>query len=256
MTVPDRMGLTATKSTAPGFTLHAWRHPRAIGAEGRCIGRTDLPVDPRRAKRLAHRIRALARREDLPRAVLTSPLARSRAVGRWLARWGWQRRVDPALAEMDFGAWDGLPWAQIDQVAFDAWCADFLHHAPGGGESLAALLARVQGLDPGLARIVVTHGGWVSAALWCSTQGQPVPSAERWPAPPRHATCTALPWPPALRGGHPSAPLAQEGAADALNPSAHAGTRPAQTPTPAPPPPPPAAAGRPTPAATTPPSAP
>ena len=27
----------------------AWRHPRPVGAEGRCIGRTDLPVqDPRK----------------------------------------------------------------------------------------------------------------------------------------------------------------------------------------------------------------
>ena len=38
-----------------------WRHPKPIGAAGRCIGHTDLPVDPRKAKRLAHRIRRYAR---------------------------------------------------------------------------------------------------------------------------------------------------------------------------------------------------
>jgi len=55
----------------------AWRHPRPIGADGRCIGgRTDLPVDARKAKRLAHRIRAVARREGLVREAVCSPLER------------------------------------------------------------------------------------------------------------------------------------------------------------------------------------
>ncbi len=172
--------------------LYAWRHPRAIGAEGRCIGRTDLPVDPRRAKRLAHRIRALARRQGLPHVVVTSHLQRSRAVGRWLARWGWQHRVDPALAEMDFGAWDGRKWADIGTTAVDAWCADFLHHAPGGGESLQALLARVRRFDPAGARVVVTHGGWLSAACWCASPREQPPHPACWPAPPQHAALTLL----------------------------------------------------------------
>ena len=187
---------SAIRTVRTVTALQAWRHPRAIGAEGRCVGRTDLPVDPRRAKRLAHRIRAVARRQGLPHSVVTSPLTRSRAVGRWLARWGWQHRVDPALAEIDFGLWDGEPWTQIDKSAFDAWCADFLHHAPGGGECLAALLARVRAFDPGPARIVVTHGGWLSAALWSAKQGEEPPTADRWPAPARHAALTVLAWPP------------------------------------------------------------
>ena len=74
--------------------LLAWRHPKARGAAGRCIGQTDLAVDPRKAKRLAHRIRTLARRERLPRVVTVSALRRARDVGRWLARWGWRVQVD------------------------------------------------------------------------------------------------------------------------------------------------------------------
>ena len=166
--------------------LHAWRHPRAEGAEGRCIGRSDLPTDPRRAKRLAHRIRDFARRHALPRIVVTSPLARSRAVGLWLARWGWQHRVDAALSELDFGRWDGQRWLAVPRHEFDAWCADFEHHAPGGGEPVGALLQRVRGFEPGPARIVVTHGGWLSAASWLrSGTGVPLCS-EHWPAAPRH----------------------------------------------------------------------
>ncbi len=168
--------------------LHVWRHPRAEGAAGRCIGRTELRVDPRRAKRLAHRIRAFARREQLAAVVLTSPQARCRAVGRWLARWGWRHRVDAALCELDFGRWDGQLWRDVPRHEVDAWCADFEHHAPGGGEPLAALLQRVRGFDPGEARIVVTHGGWLSAALWLQRAGGEAPRSADWPAAPAPGT--------------------------------------------------------------------
>jgi alpha-ribazole phosphatase len=174
------------------LTLYAWRHPRADGAEGRCIGHTDLPVDPRRAKRLAHRIRRLARQHGLPRIVVTSHLQRSRAVGRWLARWGWQHGLDPALAELDFGAWDGLPWSEIGKAAFDAWCADFLHHPPGDGECLSTLLRRVLAFDRTRTRIIVTHGGWLAAAQWLASHAQAAPRADQWPAPPRHGTLCKL----------------------------------------------------------------
>jgi alpha-ribazole phosphatase len=104
--------------------------------------------------------------------------------------------VDPALAEMDFGAWDGRPWGDISPAAFDAWCADFLRHAPGGGETLEALLARVRRFNPGPARALVTHGGWLSAAAWWARPpGQPLQPAD-WPAPPAHARLTRLAWPP------------------------------------------------------------
>lgn len=167
--------------------LWCWRHPRAEGAAGRCIGRSDLPVDPRRAKRLAHHIRRTARREGLPRVLQVSPLQRSRAVGRWLRRWGWQVVVDPRLVELDFGAWDGLPWDQIPWAAVQAWQDDLLQHAPGGGESLATLAARVQAFvasHPG-PTLLVGHGGWINA-LRCVPPGCTAIAAADWPAPPRH----------------------------------------------------------------------
>jgi alpha-ribazole phosphatase len=172
--------------------LHAWRHPRADGAAGRCIGRTELNVDPRRAKRLAHRIRAVARRERLERVVITSPQTRCRAVGRWLARWGWQHRIDAVLRELDFGRWDGRPWCEVPRHEIDAWCADFEQHAPGDGEPLAALLRRVSGFDPGEARLVVTHGGWLSAALWLRRAGADAPRSTDWPPAPAHGAHLVL----------------------------------------------------------------
>ncbi|HNU11221.1 MAG TPA: histidine phosphatase family protein [Rubrivivax sp.] len=186
--------LPSPPPAAGAAVLHAWRHAPARNAAGRCIGRTDLPIDPRRAKRLAHRIRAFARRNGLPRIVVTSPLRRCRATGRWLARWGWQHRVDALLREIDFGHWDGLPWSAIPRAEFDSWCADFAHAAPAGdGEPVAALLQRVRGFDPGPARIVVTHGGWLSAARWLEQDPAPPQHARQWPATPRHGSRCELP---------------------------------------------------------------
>ena len=177
-----------------GLQLHAWRHPAAIGAEGRCIGRTDLRVDARRAKRQAHRIRAFARRHGLPCIVVTSPLERCRAVGRWLLRWGWRHWIDPALVEANFGEWDGQPWTAVAPKAIDTWCADFVDHAPGGGESVSSVLRRVRSFDPGEARLLVTHGGWLCAALWLRDQGSAQPTSEQWRAPPPHGQQVDLEW--------------------------------------------------------------
>lgn len=165
-----------------------WRHPRCEAAAGLCLGRFDVPVDPRRAKRLAHRVRNTARRESLPREVWTSPLARSLAVGRWLRRWGWRHRVDDRLLELDFGRWEGRRWTDIPREEVAAWEAAFADHAPGAGESLRDLQSRVQSFiddhrhAPHL--LVIGHAGWMQA-LQQALSNQP-PTATHWPRPPKH----------------------------------------------------------------------
>ena len=177
----------------PAGDFRIWRHPKPIGAAGRCIGRTDQAVDPRRAKRLAHRIRRAARLHGLPRVVWSSPLRRCADVGRWLARWGWQHRVDARLLELDFGRWDGQPWTAIAHAEVAAWEADFADHAPGGGEALAGLVQRcrqfiaAQAGDAPQPLLVVAHAGWIQASALGSAQGL---QASAWPAPPRHGSLT------------------------------------------------------------------
>ena len=191
----------------------AWRHPRVAGVEGRCIGaRSDGTVDARRAKRLAHRIRALARRERLAPVVAASPARRCRAVAGWLRRFGFAVRIDARLREFDFGTWDGRRWDAIPRAELDAWCADFAHYAPGGGDTLAAFLERVRALraDPP-APLLVTHGGWLSALRWleegrraedvgrddagdAEVRGRSIPRAADWP--PAPACGRALRWRP------------------------------------------------------------
>lgn len=177
------------ETTPAGVDLRIWRHPRAEGAAGRCIGQTDLAVDRRRARRLAHRIRAEQRRAGGARVILTSPLRRAAEVGRWLRRWGWTHHIDARLSEVDFGRWDGRRWADIDPAELAAWTDEFLTHRPGGGESVAMLRERVRALldDPALAGQTVRavgHAGWLNALRTLD-----------------HAPLRALDWPAALRHG-------------------------------------------------------
>ena len=180
--VPDDL----MAASAP--VIHVWRHPRPVAAAGRCIGRTDLLVDPRKAKRLAHRIRCHARRHGLPREVHTSPLRRGADVGRWLARWGWVHHIDAALTEMDFGAWEGQRWDAIGEPAISVWCDELANHRGHGGESVSDLFSRCAGwlahVAGGPARCVVGHAGWINAALKHSQGSGPPLVASDWPAAP------------------------------------------------------------------------
>jgi alpha-ribazole phosphatase len=178
------------------MSVVVWRHPKPRDVAGRCVGRTDVVVDRRKAKRLAHRVRQWARRQRAPRVVVTSPLQRAADVGRWLARWGWQHRIDSRVSELDFGAWDGQRWDAIGAAAVDAWCADFARHAPGGGESVEQLLQRCRSFLDQQADsapcCVVAHAGWISAARWlCNRRG--LPAASDWPVAVAYSSRTDLP---------------------------------------------------------------
>lgn len=158
-----------------------WRHPVPQNVAGRCIGRTDVAVDRRKAKRLAHRVRHWARRHRAARVVVTSPLRRASDVGRWLARWGWEHRIDARLSELDFGTWDGQLWSEIGAAPVDAWCADFARHAPGGGEAVTLLLQRCAAFLRETPCCVVAHAGWISAACWL-LEHEGEPTVAQWPA--------------------------------------------------------------------------
>ncbi|MGE5451714.1 MAG: histidine phosphatase family protein [Acidobacteriota bacterium] len=170
------------------LAIWAWRHPKPVGVAGRCIGQSDVPLDRRKAKRLAHRIRQTARRHGLPRVIHTSSLQRCRWVGQYLRRWGWHHVVDDRLREASFGQWDGLPWSAIGREQVDAWVADFADHRPGGGESLRDMLARAVAWTPAPSGVVlvVAHGGWMLARRWMAEHHQPPSAAHQWPTPPHH----------------------------------------------------------------------
>ena len=182
-----------------GFAdIWAWRHPRPHRVDGYCIGRTDVALDPRRARRLARRIQRAARLHGLPREVWTSPLRRCADVGRWLKRWGWTHHIDAALLEMDFGRWDGQPWSAIAHAEIEAWNREIAHYAPGGGEAFSALLARAarwahaaRWRGDGVV-IVVAHAGWMRARRWLEDSSEAPAQYDALPAAPSYGALWKL----------------------------------------------------------------
>ena len=146
------------------------RHLAPAGGQGLCYGRTDLAP----GAGLAAGGQAIAARLPRPRRIVTSPLRRCRALAAQLgARFHVAVRLDPAWAEIDFGAWEGVAWDRMPRAELDAWAADLLHARPHGGESVAMLLARTRralGRTPA-GSLVVTHAGAIRAALVATGAG-------------------------------------------------------------------------------------
>lgn len=166
------------------------RHPKTAAPAGLCYGRFEPPDGAE-----AHAAVAAALAATPPvAAVIASPARRCRALAEALsARDGAPLRLDARLLELDFGAWEGRLWAEIDRAESDAWCADPIRRAPPGGETFAALRARVGAAlsDAPAEAALVCHAGPIRAARMLLTGAsfetafaEPVPYA----APVRFAT--------------------------------------------------------------------
>lgn len=113
------------------------RHGRtAANADGRLLGRLDVPLDEegeRQAARLAAAVGPVDR-------VVSSPLTRARQTA---AAFGAPIEIDERWIELDYGTYDGTPLHEVPAVVWAAWRRD-LSFAPPGGESIATLAARVR----------------------------------------------------------------------------------------------------------------
>jgi len=139
------------------------RHPRLTGGEGLCYGRRDLPL-AEGWERDVDRWSALAAGHGCT-IIHASPSLRCRVPAQAL---GTRLRVgvviNPRLAELDFGAWEGQRWDAIDRTALDHWARAPEDFTPPGGEPIPALKARVRAfwhdvLAWRAPAFVVTHGG-------------------------------------------------------------------------------------------------
>lgn len=185
--------------------LYIWRHPKPKQVQGLCFGQSEVAVDRRKLKRLAHQIQRFVRVNKLPKQIWVSPLQRSKQVGEYLATQGFECYVDDRLLETHFGVWEGKPWSQISKEDIDNWCDNFADFAPTGGESLRQLFQRVAAwieqqkqpqAEPDNSNfktvLVVGHAGWINTAKLIH-QGQSVPTkAIHWPAAVGHGELTQL----------------------------------------------------------------
>lgn len=147
------------------------RHgPTTWNAERRLQGRADIPLSSIGTEAV--------RQRRVPDALagfrwLASPLARARQTAKLL---GVAAEPEPALIEMDYGAWEGLTLAEAraSDPGAEANEARGLDFTPPGGESPRVVQARLAGLAArlladGRDTAAVTHKGVIRAALALAT---------------------------------------------------------------------------------------
>lgn len=165
------------------------RHARPLVAAGLCYGRLDMPADAAASQQAARNLAdALAPRVA---GVYHSTLQRCELLALQLQglRPDLASNPEPRIQEMDFGAWEGRAWNAIAQADIDAWAANLGTHAPGGGEPLAAMLARVaHALRDASASahdgdvVWITHAGVARCVQWLQAHGElRTPQAHEWP---------------------------------------------------------------------------
>jgi probable phosphoglycerate mutase len=174
----DAADVLAEKPPQPN-TLYGWSRPvgtptvtmllrhgeTPLSVDKRFSGRSDAALTERglaQAEAAAHRLASV--KVD---AVVSSPLPRARqTAGRVAEALGLEVEVDDGFAETDFGAWEGLTFAEVserDPDALAAWLGDS-RVAPPGGESMAAAGIRVEAArerllaaHPDATVVVVSH---------------------------------------------------------------------------------------------------
>lgn len=146
------------------MTLYLIRHTPVAAPLGLCYGRTEVPLAGN------FMTDAEAVRSALPSppfALVSSPAERCWRLAQQL---GTDVRIDPRLAELDFGEWEGAPWDSLPRAAVDRWCASFVEEGPPGGESFRALAIRATAFAVEACRasgdtVAVTHAGVIRALL-------------------------------------------------------------------------------------------
>ncbi|MFI6983321.1 bifunctional RNase H/acid phosphatase [Embleya sp. NPDC050154] len=167
---------TKVRPTAPGWgpdlgrptTLVLLRHGETVLTPQKRFSGTgaDPDLSERGRWQAARAAEAFAERGTIE-AIVSSPLGRCRQTAEAVAqRLGLKVREEPGFRETDFGAWEGLTFAEAREQtpdALDAWLTS-ADAAPPGGESFTEVARRVEvardktiARHPGRTVLVVTH---------------------------------------------------------------------------------------------------
>ena len=155
----------------------------ALGEEKRYQGSTDTP--------LSDAGRHALQPDDRFARVYCSPLLRAVETARILFPSA-EKRMVPDLREMDFGAFEGRGWWEMEHdPAYRAWVAGGCAGKCPGGEDREGFTARVQAAFSSLVEqercagaselVIVAHGGTQMAAL--SRWGMPQKDYFAWQTP-------------------------------------------------------------------------
>ena len=141
----------------PTVTLLLRHGQTPMSVQRRYAGLSDVPLTEVGVQQAAAAGKRLA--SAGLSAIVTSPLVRAvRTAEEVAAATGAPVEADEGFRETDFGAWDGLTFAEVRErwpAELTAWLADPAV-APPGGESFADVSTRVEGA---LRRVLAAHQG-------------------------------------------------------------------------------------------------
>ena len=168
--------------------MNLWlvRHAQPLIESGVCYGQLDMPADAKAAQLCAEQLAAV-----LPKGIhiICSPLQRCELLAPVLIelRSDFTYITDVRLQEMDFGQWEGQPWAAIPQAELQAWTDDFANYRAGqSGESVTQFMARVaaafDALSPTQDTLWITHAGVIRAATLIASGVRSITQADQWPS--------------------------------------------------------------------------
>jgi alpha-ribazole phosphatase len=162
-------------------TLILVRHGEVEGSRaGRLLGSTDVPLSEEGRRQAAAAGGVLSDLSDAQ--VVCSPLARARETAGIIVAGRAGLEIDSDLREFDFGAWEGLTYAEVekaDPAGARAWSEFADSFVFPGGESLAGFSERIGRAARSFACrdmgtvVCVAHGG-VIRALICRFLGLPL----------------------------------------------------------------------------------
>lgn len=145
--------------------IYLIRHTAPAIESGICYGFSDIDVAATFEEEAAQI------RSKLPAGtfdIYSSPLQRCRKLATTL--FGENVTIDDRLKEMNFGAWEMLPWEAIGKEELAAWADDFVLARVPQGESYEDLYTRSMALieeltGKGKDAVIVTHGGVIRSIL-------------------------------------------------------------------------------------------
>ncbi len=147
----------------------AIRHTKPEIEDGICYGQTDLDILPSfhdDVARIQKKLNHFSSSE-----IYTSPLKRCVKLAKAIQTNEQTLTIDGRLKELNFGDWELMPWAEIEQrPKVKAWFEDYINIPCPNGESYVMLLTRVKGFLDDLKAlhnpedfIVVCHAGIIIA---------------------------------------------------------------------------------------------
>lgn len=144
--------------------IYLVRHTQTNTPTGLCYGQTDVLL----ADSFYDDAREILKKLPANALVFSSPLTRCTRLAQLISD---DMILDNRLLEANFGDWENLPFAEIDEKTLQHWTENFVTLAPPNGESFMQLCARIENFWNDLITlknehvVIVTHAGVIRGLL-------------------------------------------------------------------------------------------